>query len=490
MNYSSFGKNAFLYAIGTMGIRTASFLLIPIYTYSMSLSDYGLFSVLLQTAQILVIVVNMGSRTALVRFAKEYEDKNEIGVLLGTTVFINFAGALGVTVISALLLLPLFRGVLHTENVARYVLLTCAAASFNCLAFHLMAYYRAGQKGLKVTIASLGGAFSLILVTTIFLRVLHMGIEGALLAQTIIYAALAAVFLRGISSQTKLSVSLPLTWSLMRFGLPLIFVMGGGLITQASAFYFLSYFRGLDQVGIYSLGLKMAQIVEMVLILPFEMAYEPFVYGHIGDPQLWNAISRLLTYIIIAFAFTACGIVFVARDVLPVIAPPAFSPAYLVIFVVLPALAFRAVYYIGESLLFLEKRTDLAGSVVIAFTVLSLALNYLFIWRWGMYGAAAVFVLTTVCTGATVMKLGLRMSPVRIESDRLAVGALLLCGLLAMVCALRGASALVYYSAVPAAVCAAMILLYASRFIKEDEKRVIETFIQRVPRFRSVLDVW
>jgi O-antigen/teichoic acid export membrane protein len=317
-----------------------------------------------------------------------------------------------------------------------------------------------------------------------------MGIEGALLAQAIIYGILSAIFLASISSKMKLGFSLPLTWSLIRFGLPLIFVMGGGLITQASAFYFLSYFRGLDQVGIYSLGLKMAQIVEMVLILPFEMAYEPFVYGNIGDFHLWKAISRLMTYIIVAFAFTACGIVFVARDVLPLIAPPAFSPAYMLIFLVLPALAFRAVYYIGESLLFLEKRTDLAGSVVTAFTAISLGLNYLFIRQWGMYGAAAVFVFTTVCTGATVMKLGLWMSPVRLESDRLGAGALLLFGLLAIVYALRGTSPPLYYTAVPAAACAALILLCTSRFIREDEKRVIETFIGRVPGLRSVLDVW
>jgi O-antigen/teichoic acid export membrane protein len=489
MNYSNVGKNAFFYAIGTMGIRTASFLLIPIYTYSLSVADYGLLSVLLQTAQIMVIVVSMGSRTALVRFAKEYEDRNEIGVLVGTSVFINLAGGIAVTVVSALLLLPLFKGVLHTENVLRYVLLTCAAATFNCLAFHLMAYYRAGHKGLKVTLASLAGAASLILVTIICLRVLHMGIEGALLAQAIIYALLSAFFLITISARMKLSVSLPLTWSLIRFGLPLIFVMGGGLLTQASAFYFVSYFRGLDQVGIYSLGLKLAQIVEMVLILPFEMAYEPFVYGHIGDSQLGKAISRLLTYILVAFAFVACGIAFVARDVLPLIAPPAFSPAYSVVFLVLPALAFRAVYYIGESLLLLEKRTDVAGKVVASFTVLSLALNYFFVWQWGMYGAAAVFILTTVCTGAAVMKLGLRMSPVRIESDRLFVAAMLLFGFLAIVYALRGASTYVYYSVVPAVICGGMVLLYASKFVKEDERRVIQGFFVRAQSFRTVLDL-
>src|SRR5262245_11503035 len=123
----------------------------------------------------------------------------------------------------------------------------------------------------------------------------------------------------------------------------------------------------------------MAQIVEMILILPCQMAYRPFRYRRTRDSPQFQVSSRLLTYIITAFAFIAFGIAFVARDVLPLIAPPAFRDAYTVIFAVIPALAFRAVYYVGESLLFLEKKTATAGSVVTGFTLLSIALNYFLI---------------------------------------------------------------------------------------------------------------
>jgi O-antigen/teichoic acid export membrane protein len=487
MNYSSFSKNAMFYAVGTVGIRAASFLLIPIYTYSMSVGDYGLLSVLLQTAQIMMIIIGMGSRTALVRFAKEYEDRNELGVLIGTTVLINFIGAVIVT-LGSTLLLPLFRSVLHTQDVLQYVLLTCAAATFNCLALHLLAYYRAGHKGLKVTIANLSAALLLLLLTTLFLKVLGLGIQGALLAQAVIYGLLAAFFLLIISANVKLGVSLRLTWTVIRFGMPLILVMTGGLITQASAFYLLSYYRGLDEVGIYSLGLKMAQIVEMVLILPCQMAYEPFVYGHIGDSRLFQTISRLLTYIITAFAFTAFGIVFIARDVLPMIAPPAFGGAYIVIFAVIPALAFRSVYYVGESLLFLEKRTGMAGSVVTGFTVLSVVLNYLLISRWGMYGAATVFVFTTIATGATVMKLGLRRAPLRIDKNRLFVVAMLLLLFLSTVYAFRTTPDYVYYTVIPAVAFAATALLYSSSFLQKDERRAIESFFAGLMRRFPIVD--
>jgi O-antigen/teichoic acid export membrane protein len=482
MKINSFGKNACFYAAATIGVRAASFLITPIYTYSLTVGDYGLLAVLLQTIQIMVIVMGLGSRTALIRFAKAYEEEGKAGVLFGTSTVINIAGAVAVTALSGTLLLPLFRGVLHRESVLAYVLLTCLGAALNCLSIHLMGYFRAGQQGLKVTLASLGGAVILVALTLTLVRAFKLGVYGVLLAQAGTYGLLTAFLLFLVTNKVRLGFSLTLAWDLVRFGAPLVFVMSGGLITQSTAFYFLSYFNGLDQVGIYNIGLKMAQIVEMILILPCQMAYEPFVYGHIGDSQLWQAISRLLTYMITAFAFTAFAIVFVARDVLPLIAPPAYSAAYSVIFLVIPALAFRAVYYVGESLLFLEKRTAIAGTVVTSFTLLSIVLNYMFIYRWGMYGAAAVLAFTTVCTGATVLKLGLKMAPVTVDRDRLFVAAMLLLSLLVIVYALRSTPNYVYYTVVPAAACTATALLYVSSFIRKDERRVIESFIAGLVR--------
>jgi O-antigen/teichoic acid export membrane protein len=265
--------------------------------------------------------------------------------------------------------------------------------------------------------------------------------------------------------------------------------MAGGLITQTSALYFLSYFHGLAEAGIYSLGLKLAAVAEMVLILPFEMAYEPFVYGQTGSPGLWKTISRLLTYLMVAFTFLACGILFITRDLLPVIAPAAFGRAYLITLLILPSLAFRGVYYIGESLLFLEKRTGTAGTVVTCFSLPSVGLNWLLISRLGMYGAAAVFVITTVCTGAVAMKMGLKIAPVRLETRRLAATAVLLFALLGSVYKLSSTTSIVYYVATPAVLCLATVALLSAGFLHDDEKLVLQQLFGRKLQLRSAQDV-
>ena len=87
---SAFGKNALAYAIGNIGLRAASFLLIPVYTHSLSLADYGLLATLLAVTQILAIMIEAGLGKAQLRFTPEYREQGRLGQLLGTSILMSF----------------------------------------------------------------------------------------------------------------------------------------------------------------------------------------------------------------------------------------------------------------------------------------------------------------------------------------------------------------------------------------------------------------
>ena len=89
MQLKIFGKNAIVYSIGNVGLRAASFILIPLYTHSLSMNDYGLLMTLLLTIQLMLTTMNCGMRPGLIRFTKEYEERNRISALVGTSCFIN-----------------------------------------------------------------------------------------------------------------------------------------------------------------------------------------------------------------------------------------------------------------------------------------------------------------------------------------------------------------------------------------------------------------
>ena len=70
MSLKLFGKNAVVYAIGNIGLRAVAFMLIPLYTHSLAMRDYGLLMTLLLTNEFMLVPMNCGMRIALVRFAR------------------------------------------------------------------------------------------------------------------------------------------------------------------------------------------------------------------------------------------------------------------------------------------------------------------------------------------------------------------------------------------------------------------------------------
>ena len=442
---SAFGKNAIVYAVGNIGLRAASFLLIPIYTHSLSMADYGVLATLLVIIQILSIVMDAGMRKAQLRFSAECEEQNRSAELLGTSILINLTSGAMVTVISVVFLLPLFRRILYTDQVVEYVVLSCCAAAAQSLYLYIVAYYRTRKEPFRFITANVCAAGLLFVVSLVLLTVFHQGIKAALIAQVITYGGLWFVVAAGVLRQTGIGVSAKMAATLLRYGLPLIFVMSGHLLTDAAALFLLSYFKDLEEVAVYSLGYKLAQIAGMVLILPFQLEYESFVYANVHASNIRTTISRLLTNLMFAFVAVAFVISFVSRDVLSLIAPPAYSRAYLVVLLSVPFIAFDGVSYIGESLLHIRNKTHVTAASHTTFSLLGIAINYVLIPYWGMYGVVAAFAVNLAGTAVCLMVFGMKSFPIPLEWRRLGASAFLMVSLLAMTFFLGRTNSYMYY---------------------------------------------
>ena len=489
MDFKRFGKNTVIYAIGNGCMRAVTFLLIPLYTHSLTLRDYGLLSALFVTSQIMIILMSVGTQKGFVRFAKECEDRGLMGKLMGSTLAITVLGFFFIGGISLLFLMPLFHQWLETKVIQDYILLTCLSAFAQAVYTHATSYYRATEKGFYFMGANLVALLLLIGANIILLRIFSYGVKGVLMAQVLTYGGVGLFFLFMVVTKTGLGFSLELVKKLLSFSFPLLFAMSWDLVMETSAIYLLGYFGSLEQVAIYSLGHKLAQIAYISLIYPFQLAYEPFVYGNLDHPKLKRSISKLLTYLMLTFTLISFALVFMSRPLLSIIAPPDYFSAQTVVFLMLPGIAFIGIYYIGESLLSIKNRTHLTGGTVIFFTLLSLLLNYLLIPRWGVYGAIFVFNVTTMLTAVLLMALTRKVFPIPLEGTRLGkIGVLFLLGLL-FVYVLHGSPSYIYYTVIPITAGITFFVLYLGSFLEPREKEMIRNFLQILRLKVSMLDI-
>lgn len=483
MGLKLFGKNAIVYAIGNVGLRTVAFLLIPLYTHSLAVRDYGLLMTLLLTNEFMLIPMNCGMRLALVRFAKEYEKDNRISALVGTSCFINVLSGLVVTAISLTLLIPVFRSVLHSTDVFSYICLVCCISLLQSLCIHLMDYYRARNESVRFMVAGLVSAGILLVVSYVLLYMLRMGITGALWARIATYGMILLPISFDILSRTGVRISLNLIPAFVRFGFPFVFSMSSEFVIVGASIYFLSLFSGLESVAIYSLGQKLATVLAIALILPFQMSFQPFIFANLDSPNVKKQMSQLLTYLVLAISGASFCILFGSRLLLPYIAPPAYSSAYKIIILLLPGMAFIGIYYFAETILTAVRQTHIIGLTMSVCAVLSISLNYTLTRFMNQYGAIIATNVSYMLVGSSLFIIGKKKVPIPIELRRLCIAAGLFLAVILFNLALLKVNNGTYYSISIAAICLMACVLHFGSFYNDREKLFFRNVVTRSKPF-------
>jgi O-antigen/teichoic acid export membrane protein len=385
----------------------------------------------------MAILMSVGMRTALLRFTKEYETKNHLGTLLGTSITVNLMGGLAVTGIVLTCLIPIFKGILHTVNVYPYVGMVCGAAWAQALSTHIVSYYQAQNKALKYMFTGVSVAVGLLATTSIFVCVLGRGVEGAIWAFILTHVIVIMVASFDVLRKTGFGVSLSLAPTLIRFGFPLIFSMCSELTIGTAGVFFLSYFAGLETVAIYSLGYKLAQILLITTLSPFSLAFQPYVFSNLDNLNNKSKLSQALTQIVLAATFMSFCIILATRVFLPLIAPPAYAPAFLVVLLLVPGMAFIGVYYFGETLLTAVKKTYTIGYTATSVAIFSILLNYLLVRPLNWYGAVFSLNISFILVGCALAIIGIKQFSIILEWKRICTLACVFLSFLVMFFALR-----------------------------------------------------
>ena len=479
MNLKLFAQDTILYGIGNASLRAAAFLLIPLYTHALPVKDFGILSTLLITMQLMIMLITLGMQNTVLRFSKEYEDKNLLSGLIGTSMVINLSAGVLLALIIIFCLQTPFRILLHIQDVYDYLLLTSVATLVQTVTFQVMSYYRAKNKALKFTVVSIVAALILIVSNLILLLVFQLGIKGVLysiiLSYSIIFIFVSIdVFLR----QIGFAIVIDIIPKLLRFGYPFVFSMLGQLVITSGSIYFLIYYKGPEVVAVYSLGYKFAMIMGIILTLPFRLALQPFVFNNIDSPSIKETMSRLFTYFFIVYAFVSFSILLMARLLLPVVAPPEYSAAFVLIVLILPLFACDGLFIFGEIVLAVEKKTHIIGTTVGICAILSLFLNYMLVPSMGVHGAIVASFVSCLCAGIILMKQGSKafFFPIHLFRTSFAVG--LFVYFLIVVALLYPHNHLIFYSGALIAMCFLWPFVKVMDFLDDAEKGLIRNWLQ------------
>lgn len=253
--YKKLIGNSAIFAIGSLGSKLISFLLIPFYTFILSKSQFGIVDLIVTAVSMMLPVLTFSIYDAVFRFILD-KTKNENSIFTNG-IFISSIGSL-----IGLIMIPL----LNKFNVpfSEYIYLLLVTGVFLSL---MLNFCRAIGKVKIFAIAGILGTIVTAGANIIFLLVFEWGIKGYLISILLsnITVILFIVFSTKAWALIKLRyLNRELMISMIMYSLPLIPNAFSWWINTSADRFFILAFVGASANGIYAVASKIPTLLNIL----------------------------------------------------------------------------------------------------------------------------------------------------------------------------------------------------------------------------------
>jgi O-antigen/teichoic acid export membrane protein len=380
-------RHSAVYGLGSLVSRFIAVLLLPVYTRYLSPADYGLIETLIALSAVLTVLLAAGVKSAFFRFY--FDEPGGPGRLrvIRTSFWFTMSSATAGLVAGLLLAGPISQLLFGTSDHGDLV-----RAAFVGLWAHvnyeqMTSLFRVEQRSIAYLIATLINLALTVGATLLLVVALDQGpigvIVGNFTGTLLVYVGLLAYR----REQLGLELDRPLLREMNRFGMPLVPSALFLWILNFSDRFFLVKLAGAKEVGLYSIGVRLASAI-ILFLAAFRTAWPAFAYSIEDDREAARAYSYVLTYIVVITSWMALALGVLAPWLVRLLTTPEFYDAERVVApLAFAAAAFGAyivvVIGIGRAR---KTRSNWAISGVAA--LLNVVLNVTLIPSFGMMGAA------------------------------------------------------------------------------------------------------
>jgi O-antigen/teichoic acid export membrane protein len=391
------GKHSVIYGLGGLVSRILAVLLLPLYTRYLSPSDYGKVETLIALTTVTGIVLRFGISSAFFRFYFDSPEREQRRLVLRTSFWFTMAMATAGLVLG-LALSPqiselLFGSDGDTELVAAAFVGLWGGMNYE----QLTSLFRVEERSVAFVSASLANILLTIGTTLLLVVALEQGplgvIVGNFTGTLLVYFALLGYR----REQLGLQLDRRLLREMNRFGLPLVPTALFLWTTNFSDRLFLVKLADTEEVGLYSVGVRIASAM-VLLLTAFRLAWPAFAFSIEDEREARRTYAYVLTYLVLVTTWVATALTLLSPWIVDWLAAPDFATASTVV----GPLAFAAVAFGAYIVVAIgvgrARRTQFNWVVTGAAASVNVGLNLVLIPPYGMMGAA----VATIAAYATM----------------------------------------------------------------------------------------
>jgi len=405
VSYQKFARDVGL--IGAVQILTnlSSFFLLPIITKSLGTYDYGLWAQINITVSLISPLALMGLSMSFVRFLSSETDKEKIReAVYSILFFVTVSGLL------ASFLLYMFAEPLATfgfkESEATYFIQAGSLLILlNVIEPITLFYFRVFRQIKKFSYFTLVEAFGKLLLILVLLK-MGYGLLGVIAAILLIQGAIILIAFLTIISQIGFVIPrFTYLREYLQFSLPLTPNTLVRWVTESSDRYLVTYFLGLNSVGIYSAACSFGSLIQL-FVSPLQLILLPELsklYDENNIDEVIIYMSHSLRYFLLITLPAVFGLSALAKPLLSIFTTQDFLSGWLVIPIITLSGLLAGIVQIFVNTLLIVKKTEIPTYINFAAAILNVLINLFLIPLIGIVGAAistliAYFFMAILCT--------------------------------------------------------------------------------------------
>ena len=414
-------RDSAIYSIGNLSAKIVGFILLPFYLNQLTTAEYGMLATLEASFLLVTIVANLNLAVAFLRW---YSDK-ELQGRQSSTFFTLLSVIVCIAIVINICCFPFssdFSRLLFDSGAfSRLIRLMLFSAGLELIGNIPATLSRAQSKPLLYTRNIIIRLGVVLVFTILFIVVFDRKLEGIYEAQIIGGMVYIALFIPYIIKNTIVKFEKAILGKMFHFALPLFLSSLFGVLLGVADRFSLNFISGLTTVGMYALGLKLANLLKSLFVQPLHMAIAPIVFQMAEKSNAQRFYAKLMTYLTFGLMFPVLAISMFGQEAVKIltIGKPDFWGAYAII----PFLSFGILFGMMKDQTFynlqIVKRTGTIATVVIFVSLLNLGLNILLIPCMGAIGAGLANLLSQIVYFFAMLYFAQRYYPVPYEFRKL-----------------------------------------------------------------------
>ncbi len=320
-------KDSVIYGLGTALTRSMNFLLLPIYTRYLDVTEFGMLALLNLIMQNVGFICLLGISTAAMRFYyDEGADADHRSRVFGTaTALLLILPAIVLLVLGPIIWFLATRFLTSVPFIPLIfvVLLTGLFTPMKMLAGGLL---RVQRRPLAYIALSFGFLALQSTATLVALVGLEAGLTGQIYSQLVANALWLCIALGMLWQFSRPTLSRPLVLKMLRYSLPLIPFFIFLWLNEASGRFLLERFGDLRMVGVFALASQFAGIM-LVFATSLDNSLLPHFIERASQPDGEAELGLLVTRYLWLFGLLGIAVIIGAPPVIRLMAGPSYQDA-------------------------------------------------------------------------------------------------------------------------------------------------------------------